>query len=104
MGSKSPPNLRPRNPKPPPPDPSGHHQNSAIARAAGGKRGGLGAFVLNPDMPEERRLPAAGADIKLPRDSVLRIVTAGGGGYGEAQQRDRISIERDLREGRITSE
>ena len=33
MGSKSPPNLRPRNPKPPPPDPSGHHQNSAIARA-----------------------------------------------------------------------
>jgi N-methylhydantoinase B len=83
---------------------SSERQHVAAQGAAGGKRGGLGAFVLNPDMPEERRLPAAGADIKLPRDSVLRIVTPGGGGYGEAQQRDRISIERDLREGRITSE
>ena len=33
--------------------------------------------------PEERRLPAAGADIKLPHGSVLRIVTPAGGGYGE---------------------
>src|SRR4051794_39400728 len=30
--SKSPPTRRPRKPKPPPPDPSGHHQDSAIAR------------------------------------------------------------------------
>jgi N-methylhydantoinase B len=82
---------------------SSERQHVAAQGAAGGKRGGVGAFVLNPDMPEERRLPAAGADIKLPRDSVLRIVTPGGGGYGEARQRDRISIERDLREGRITS-
>jgi N-methylhydantoinase B len=82
---------------------SSERQHVAAQGAAGGKRGGVGAFVLNPDMPEERRLPAAGADIKLPPDSVLRIVTPGGGGYGEARQRDRISIERDLREGRITS-
>jgi N-methylhydantoinase B len=54
---------------------SSERQHVAAQGAAGGKRGGLGAFVLNPDMPEERRLPAAGADIKLPRDSVLRIVT-----------------------------
>src|SRR5438045_4009026 len=30
--SKLPRTRRPRNPKPPPPEPSGHHQNSAIAR------------------------------------------------------------------------
>ena len=82
---------------------SSERQHVAAQGAAGGKRGGLGAFVLNPDMPEERMLPAAGAEIKLSRDSVLRIVTPGGGGYGEARERDRISIERDLREGRITS-
>jgi N-methylhydantoinase B len=82
---------------------SSERQHVAAQGAAGGKRGGVGAFVLNPDMPEERRLPAAGADIKLPPDSVLRIVTPGGGGYGEARQHNRISIERDLREGRITS-
>jgi len=82
---------------------SSERQHVGAPGAAGGKRGGVGAFVLNPDMQEERRLRAAGADIKLPRDSVLRIVTPGGGGYGEVRQRDCISIERDLREGRVTT-
>src|SRR4051794_30495054 len=34
-GSKFRPTRRPRKPKPPPPNPSGHHQNSAIAREVG---------------------------------------------------------------------
>ena len=32
---------------------SSERQHVAAQGAAGGKRGGLGAFVLNPDMPEE---------------------------------------------------
>ncbi|MGZ5228522.1 MAG: hydantoinase B/oxoprolinase family protein, partial [Burkholderiales bacterium] len=66
-----------------------------------GGRGALGAFVLNPGTPSERKLPAAGADVKLPRDSVLRICTPSGGGYGDAGERGTAAIERDLREERI---
>jgi N-methylhydantoinase B len=73
--------------------------------AAGGMRGGgagrAGAFVLDPDTPRERALPAAAADVALPRDSVLRIATPGGGGYGDQAQREAESLERDRREGRL---
>jgi N-methylhydantoinase B/oxoprolinase/acetone carboxylase alpha subunit len=37
----------------------------------------------------------------LPRDSVLRISTPAGGGYGAVRERERAAIERDVLEGRI---
>jgi N-methylhydantoinase B len=83
---------------------SSERQHVAAPGAEGGERGALGAFILNPGTPEEQALPAAAADVKLPRDSVLRIATPAGGGYDEAKKRDRAAIERDLREERITRE
>jgi N-methylhydantoinase B len=81
---------------------SSERQHVAAPGARGGRRGALGAFILNPDTPEERPLPAAAADVALPRDSVLRIATPAGGGYGKVRQRDRAAIERDLKEERTT--
>jgi N-methylhydantoinase B len=69
---------------------------------AGGGAGAVGAFVLNPGTPEERRLPSAAADVRLPRGSVLRIATPAGGGFGPAEKRDPGAIRRDLHEERIT--
>jgi N-methylhydantoinase B len=83
---------------------SSERQHVAAQGMAGGKAGALGAFVLNPGTPAERRLPAAAADVRLPRDSVLRIATPSGGGYGDPARRDASAIERDLREVRITRE
>jgi N-methylhydantoinase B len=80
---------------------SSERQHVAAPGSQGGGRGVLGAFVLNPGTSGERKLPAAGADVKLPRDSVLRICTPSGGGYGDAGERDMVAIERDLREERI---
>jgi N-methylhydantoinase B len=83
---------------------SSERQHVAADGAHGGDKGALGRFVLNPGDTDERRLPAAAADVKLPRDSVLRICTPAGGGYGEPRSRDRAAVERDVRENRISVE
>ncbi|HEX2827127.1 MAG TPA: hydantoinase B/oxoprolinase family protein [Burkholderiales bacterium] len=82
---------------------SSERQHVAALGAGGGDAGKLGAFILNPDTPEERKLPAAAADVRLPRDSVLRIATPSGAGYGAASERDAAAVERDVREGRASA-
>jgi N-methylhydantoinase B len=81
---------------------SSERQHVAALGASAGGAGALGAFVLNPGTPEEQKLPAAAADVKLPRGSVLRIATPSGGGYGDARKRDPKALEKDLAEDRIT--
>ncbi len=71
---------------------------------AGGGAGALGRFVLDPGTGEERVLASAVADQALPRGSVLRISTPGGGGYGAPAERDADALARDLREERISPE
>ena len=83
---------------------SSERQHVAAQGMAGGEAGALGAFVLNPETPAERKLPSAAADVRLPRDSVLRIATPSGGGYGPREKRDPEAIRRDLREERSTPE
>ena len=83
---------------------SSERQHVPAPGSHGGAPGTLGAFVLNPGLPGEQALPAAGADVKLPRDSVLRICTPSGGGYGDPRERERVAMERDLREERVDSE
>lgn len=81
---------------------SSERQYVAARGENGGHPGATGAFVVNPGQPDERRLPAATADMPLPRGSVLSIRTPAGGGFGAAEQRDPQHIERDEREGRIS--
>jgi N-methylhydantoinase B len=83
---------------------SSERQHVAASGMQGGQAGALGAFVLNPGTPAERKLPAAAADVKLPRGSVLRICTPAGGGYGDPQARDRDAVAKDVDENRITRE
>ncbi|MBM3344428.1 MAG: hydantoinase B/oxoprolinase family protein, partial [Betaproteobacteria bacterium] len=59
---------------------SSERQHVAAKGMAGGGSGACGAFVLNPGASGERQLPAAAADVPLPRGSVLRICTPGGAG------------------------
>jgi N-methylhydantoinase B/oxoprolinase/acetone carboxylase alpha subunit len=40
----------------------------------------------------------------LPRGSVLRICTPGGGGYGNPAERNSAASERDAREERVSRE
>jgi N-methylhydantoinase B len=65
---------------------SSERQHVPAAGLAGGGAGSPGRFMLDPGTPGERRLPSAAAEIPLPRDSLLRIETPGGGGFGKTGQ------------------
>jgi N-methylhydantoinase B len=81
---------------------SSERQHVAAKGMAGGGDGATGAFVLNPETAVERKLPSAAADVRLPRGSLLRIMTPSGGGYGPPEERDPGARARDLREGRVS--
>ena len=83
---------------------SSERQHVASPGMAGGESGACGAFVLNPDTPQEQKLPSAAADVPLPRGSVLRICTPGGAGYGNASKRTITAVERDVQENRVSPE
>jgi N-methylhydantoinase B len=69
---------------------------------AGGLPGGLGAFIRNPGPENETRLGLTTSGTPLANGDVLRVMTPGGGGYGDPSRRDPEAVERDLREGKIT--
>ena len=79
---------------------SSERQHVAAAGMEGGTAGHAGEFVFNPGKSDERKLPAAAGEVALPRGSVLRVATPGGGGYGAPASRDAAATERDRREGR----
>jgi N-methylhydantoinase B len=69
---------------------------------AGGRAGRTGAFILNPGTPDERTLPPIGDDIPLAEGDLLRIVTVGGGGWGNPMERDPERVRQDVLEGFVT--
>jgi len=81
---------------------SSERQHVAARGVAGGGPGATGSFILNPGTPEECRLPAAAADVRLARGALFRICTPGAGGYGPAAERDAAAAERDAREDRVS--
>jgi N-methylhydantoinase B len=62
---------------------SSERQHVPAAGSDGGGDGAVGRFILDPDTPDEQRLPSAAADIRLRKGQVLRVRTPGGGGYGK---------------------
>ena len=48
----------------------------------GGKAGKSGYFVVNPGTPQERHVPPFGDNLELQYGDIVRVVTSGGGGWG----------------------
>jgi N-methylhydantoinase B len=71
---------------------------------AGGAAGGLGAFIRNPDRPDEARLGHTTSGTPLANGDVLRVVSPGGGGYGDPRDRAREAVRRDLQDGKISAQ
>jgi len=69
---------------------------------AGGKPGGLGTFLCNPGTPRETRLGMTTSGTPLANGDVLRVVSPGGGGFGDPRARDPAAVRRDLVEGKIS--
>ncbi len=68
----------------------------------GGRAARPGAFVLNPDTPRERTLPPIGDDIALEAGDLLRVITTGGGGWGDPFLREPRRVRQDVREGFVS--
>ena len=66
---------------------------------AGGGPGGKAGMWLNPDRPDGRRLNSKVIGQVLKKGDVLRLVGAGGGGWGDPRTRDAALAERDRTEG-----
>lgn len=69
----------------------------------GGGSGATGKLILNPDGPDRIDLPSKTVNCTLKRGDVVSMLTQGGGGYGPPGDRDKTAVERDVREGKITS-
>ena len=77
-------------------------QRFAAQGLDGGGSGALGSFILDPDTPQAMKLPGTGSEIALNNGTLLRIMTAGGGGYGDVSKRDRDQIAADHRSAKTS--
>ena len=70
--------------------------------AAGGKAGAGSLYTLNPETDGELPIPNKTDFVKIKRGDLLRILTPGGGGWGDALEREPEKVLRDVRLGRIS--
>ena len=68
---------------------------------AGGGPGGRSRFVVRLGVPDEFEAPASGRYEMLAGERFL-VQSAGGGGYGDPQMRERSAIDRDIAEGYVS--
>jgi N-methylhydantoinase B len=75
---------------------------------AGGMTGRPGDIWINPDGQDPqnppKRLPTRYADYPLKKGDVFRLDTPGGGGHGDARQREPARVLDDVREGQLSPE
>jgi len=68
----------------------------------GGMAGRIGEIVVNPGQADERRIPGFSEGVKLKRGDLVRVVSAGGGGYGDPLARAVERVADDVADGFVT--
>ena len=71
---------------------------------AGGMGGGLSRVILNPGTPDEREIRAFSDDNHWKQGDLVRICTAGGGGWGDPLERDAQQVLDDVQDGFVSPE
>ncbi len=69
----------------------------------GGEPGALGATVINPGEPSERKVGGK-ASLDLEYGDVVSFQLSGGGGYGDPRERDADAVVRDVELGLVSHE
>ncbi|HLB79339.1 MAG TPA: hydantoinase B/oxoprolinase family protein [Dongiaceae bacterium] len=67
----------------------------------GGGPGGKAALVVNPGAADERALPSKVIGLPLRKGDVIRLIGAGGGGWGDPAERDPDAESADREEGLV---
>jgi N-methylhydantoinase B len=70
----------------------------------GGQSGRPGRLLVNPGTPEERELKPLSDNNRLRQGDLLRIMTPGGGGWGDPLERDVALVRDDVRDGFVSIE
>lgn len=70
----------------------------------GGRAGEVAKLILNPDTPGERHLPGLVQDVAVRRGDRIRVITAGGGGWGDPLRRSPTLVLDDVRRRLISAE
>jgi N-methylhydantoinase B len=68
----------------------------------GGKPGGCGKFRILSEGKEKTALKSKVSDICIRENEILSAQTAGGGGWGPPEERDKDRIQQDVRTGKIS--
>ncbi|MBI3128489.1 MAG: hydantoinase B/oxoprolinase family protein [Candidatus Tectomicrobia bacterium] len=68
----------------------------------GGRAGGRFSLVSNPGTPVAREAPAFGQGMLLREGDLIRIVTAGGGGWGDPAEREPERVREDVLRGKVS--
>ena len=68
----------------------------------GGHSGRPGRIVVNPGMPDEHQLKPLSDNNRLRKGDLLRIMTPGGGGWGDPLERDVARVQGDVLDGFVS--
>ncbi len=68
----------------------------------GGRAGRSGKIILNPGTPEEKDIPPVGDGVQLKRGDLLRLMTCGGGGWGDPFTREALAVQQDVAGGFVS--
>jgi N-methylhydantoinase B len=68
----------------------------------GGRAGRPGKIILNPGTPREHEIPPTGDGVKLTRGDLLRLMTCGGGGWGDPFSREPLLVQQDVARGFVS--
>ena len=71
---------------------------------SGGKAGGNYRIILNPGTKKERELPALCDNVRVRKGDRIRVVTTGGGGWGNPLDRELERVRMDVMQGKVTRE
>lgn len=71
---------------------------------AGGQAGASARWILNPETESERQLPGKAEGLPVRAGDLLRVLTSGGGGWGDPLDRDPAAVLLDVRSGVISAE
>jgi N-methylhydantoinase B len=70
----------------------------------GGQSGQPGRILVNPGTSEEREIAPLSEGVRLHKGDLLRLLTCGGGGWGNPLARDTALVEKDVRGGFVSLE
>ena len=69
---------------------------------AGGMGGGTSKVIINPETPQEREIRAFSDDNVWKKGDVVRVYTAGGGGWGDPLEREPERVLDDVLDGFVS--